>query len=206
MSEYMPLVYRQLTTINTAKKITDGIIVAVSAVVSVAGSGYKVGDYLLVVGGTKTIPAVFLITAVTAAGGVVTVVPATGAISDLSGTPTFRKGGGSNNQLGVYTATPGNPAATTAISKDGTATGADCTLTVTYSSAGAKPSGATAALIQAQDKAIRWRDDGVVPTASVGQVIAAGSSLWYDMGPLDRVSIIEVEATGIANITFYGHS
>jgi hypothetical protein len=42
------------------------------------------------------------------------------------------------------------------------------------------PQGATRALIAPLSKDIRWRDDGVAPTASVGMPVTAGTYLSYD--------------------------
>jgi len=72
------------------------------------------------------------------------------------------------------------------------------------------PTNALYAMIQCETQAIRWRDDGIAPTASVGQLlpVAAAStqqnSLLYNYGPLWRIKIIEVTGSAVANITFYG--
>lgn len=72
--------------------------------IAAGGTGYVVGDVLNVVGGTKTATAQFTVTQVNA-----------GAVTD-----------GYFSNFGDYTASPGNPAATTG----GTGTG--CTLTATW--------------------------------------------------------------------------
>lgn len=60
----------------------------------------------------------------------------------------------------------------------------------------------TMAVIQAEAQAVRWRDDGVAPTASVGMVLAAGSSMNYD-GSLGNIRFIQVTAGAILNISYY---
>lgn len=63
----------------------------------------------------------------------------------------------------------------------------------------AKP---TLALIVSETQAVRWRDDGVDPTASVGMPLAAGVTLQYD-GDLSRIRFIEQAAGAILNISYY---
>lgn len=84
---------------------------AASATVSAGGTGYAVGDIIEVQGGTTRCKAKFQVA--TLSGSAVATVTA------------FEDGG-------AYSATPSNPAATTAIGPNGAA-GTGCTLTVTYS-------------------------------------------------------------------------
>lgn len=58
------------------------------------------------------------------------------------------------------------------------------------------------ALIQAETKDVRWRDDGTAPTSSVGMVLAAGATLRYD-GDLRKIQIIETAASAKLNVSFY---
>lgn len=60
----------------------------------------------------------------------------------------------------------------------------------------------TAALIQAVSQAIRWRDDGVAPTASVGMQLAAGDTLEY-RGNLNAIQFFEESASAELNISYY---
>ena len=64
------------------------------------------------------------------------------------------------------------------------------------------PNGARAARIQAEAQAIRWRDDGLPPTATVGMLLAAGSDMYYD-GELAKLQVIQATAGGIVNISYY---
>lgn len=63
----------------------------------------------------------------------------------------------------------------------------------------AKPS---IALITPETQAIRWRDDGTAPTASVGMPLAAGVTLQYD-GDLSKIRFIEQTASAKINISYY---
>lgn len=58
------------------------------------------------------------------------------------------------------------------------------------------------ALIQAETQALRWRDDGVDPTTSVGMLIPAGSTLEY-FGPLAKLRLVNATAGAVANISYY---
>lgn len=60
----------------------------------------------------------------------------------------------------------------------------------------------TVAVIIPQTQAVRWRDDGVAPTASVGMPLAAGVTLQYD-GDLTQIRFIEQAASATLNITYY---
>jgi hypothetical protein len=64
------------------------------------------------------------------------------------------------------------------------------------------PQGATRALIAPLSKDIRWRDDGVNPTASVGMPVTAGTYLSYD-GDLKNIKFIETAASAEINVTYY---
>jgi hypothetical protein len=64
------------------------------------------------------------------------------------------------------------------------------------------PQGATRALIAPLSKDIRWRDDGVAPTASVGMPVTAGTYLSYD-GDLQNIKFIETSASAEINVTYY---
>jgi hypothetical protein len=64
------------------------------------------------------------------------------------------------------------------------------------------PQGATLALIVPETQAIRWRDDGTNPTASVGMPVAAGAYLSYD-GDLNRIKFIEQTASAKINVSYY---
>ena len=66
------------------------------------------------------------------------------------------------------------------------------------------PSGAISALIQAEGKSLRWRDDGVDPTASVGMFLLLGGDIWYS-GDLTSLRLIEEggAGAGIASVSYY---
>ena len=60
----------------------------------------------------------------------------------------------------------------------------------------------TIALIIAETQAVRWRDDGTAPTASVGMPLAVGVALQYD-GDLTKIRFIEQTASAKLNISYY---
>ena len=60
----------------------------------------------------------------------------------------------------------------------------------------------TFALIIAESKDVRWRDDGTAPTASVGMPLAVGVPLQYD-GDLTNIKFIETAASAKLNISYY---
>lgn len=64
------------------------------------------------------------------------------------------------------------------------------------------PAGAISALIVCEAQAVRWRDDGVAPTASVGMPLAVGAYLELS-GDLSGVKVIEQTAGGKLNVTYF---
>lgn len=60
----------------------------------------------------------------------------------------------------------------------------------------------TIALITPETQSVRWRDDDVNPTASVGMPLAAGVTLQYD-GDLTKIKFIEQTAGAKLNVTYY---
>jgi hypothetical protein len=64
------------------------------------------------------------------------------------------------------------------------------------------PVGATLALVVAETQAVRWRDDGTAPTASVGMPLATGVSLSYD-GDLKAIRFIQQTASATINVSYY---
>lgn len=58
------------------------------------------------------------------------------------------------------------------------------------------------ALITPETQAVRWRDDGVNPTASVGMPLAVGVTLQYD-GDLTQIKFIEQTGSAKINISYY---
>jgi len=58
------------------------------------------------------------------------------------------------------------------------------------------------ALITPESQAVRWRDDNVNPTASVGMPLAVGVTLQYD-GDLTQIKFIEQTGSAKINISYY---
>lgn len=69
------------------------------------------------------------------------------------------------------------------------------------------PVGTRLCFIQAEDQNIRWRDDGVNPTASVGMVITTDSILLYtgagETNPFAAIRFIEETASAKLNVSYY---
>jgi len=58
------------------------------------------------------------------------------------------------------------------------------------------------AIITPLTATVRWRDDGVDPTAAIGMPLAAGVTLQYD-GDLTKIKFIQSGGTAELNITYY---
>lgn len=58
------------------------------------------------------------------------------------------------------------------------------------------------AIITPEAQAVRWRDDGVAPTATVGMPLAVGVTLQYD-GDITKIKFIDQVAGAKLNITYY---
>jgi hypothetical protein len=58
------------------------------------------------------------------------------------------------------------------------------------------------AIITPETQSVRWRDDNVAPTATVGMPLAAGVSLQYD-GDLTQIRFIEQTASAKLNVVYY---
>jgi hypothetical protein len=60
----------------------------------------------------------------------------------------------------------------------------------------------TLAVITAEAQAVRYRDDGTSPTATVGMPLATGVALSYE-GTLSAIQFIEQTASAKLNVLFY---
>lgn len=65
------------------------------------------------------------------------------------------------------------------------------------------PAGATYAVIVTESQSVRWRDDGVDPTAAVGEPLLTGQSLIYNGTPMTAIKFIQTAATATLNISYY---
>lgn len=64
------------------------------------------------------------------------------------------------------------------------------------------PTDATLAMIVVEDQAVRWRDHGGAPTATVGMPLEAGDSFTYN-GNLHAIEFIEQAAGATLNVSYY---
>lgn len=71
------------------------------------------------------------------------------------------------------------------------------------SAAPVAPSGTIVALLKVEGSPVRYRDDGVNPTQSVGMPLSVGESLVYDAVMLD-MRLIAQQAGAIVDIAYYG--
>jgi hypothetical protein len=67
---------------------------------------------------------------------------------------------------------------------------------------GGIPAGATFAWITPETAAIRWRDDGTAPSATVGNPVSAGQQLVYG-GLLASLQVVAQSGTATVNVAFY---
>lgn len=61
---------------------------------------------------------------------------------------------------------------------------------------------ASLAVITAEAQAVRYRDDGVDPTAAIGMPMATGVTLNYE-GSISKIKFIEQTASAKLNVSFY---
>ena len=67
----------------------------------------------------------------------------------------------------------------------------------------AVPTGAQYARIQCTAQAVRWRDDGTDPTATIGMHRPVNLDFIYD-GDLSAIKFIEETASAVLNVTYFG--
>lgn len=65
------------------------------------------------------------------------------------------------------------------------------------------PAGATTAVIRAEAQAVRWRDDGTDPTATVGMPVATTDTPLVYTGPLSKIRFIEQTSGAKLNVSYY---
>ena len=75
---------------------------------------------------------------------------------------------------------------------------------LTASTALTVPVGTTLVLVTPTGTAVRWRDDGVAPTASIGYPLAANTELSYDGRDPTLLRFIEQSASSVLNVAYYG--
>lgn len=62
---------------------------------------------------------------------------------------------------------------------------------------------ATAAMFCVETAAVRWRDDGTAPTASVGMIAPAGQACWLYTGNLSAIQFIAATGSPVLDVTYY---
>lgn len=66
------------------------------------------------------------------------------------------------------------------------------------------PKGCSIARFSAETQAVRWRDDGIAPTATLGMPLAVGSEVEYRGDDLGKLKLFQQAATAILNIVLFG--
>lgn len=66
------------------------------------------------------------------------------------------------------------------------------------------PAGTTLALVTPSTNAVRWRDDGTAPTATVGYPLAVGQELQYDSNGWGNMNFIPQTGSAVLDILYYG--
>jgi len=57
-------------------------------------------------------------------------------------------------------------------------------------------------LLQATGTAVRWRDDGTAPTATVGMQLDANQDFWYTGDP-KAIKAIGIDGSSVLNVSGY---
>lgn len=65
------------------------------------------------------------------------------------------------------------------------------------------PAGATVAVIKAEAQAVRWTDDGTVPTASLGMPMAVADAPLEYSGTLAAIQFIQQTSGGKLDVSYY---
>lgn len=74
--------------------------------------------------------------------------------------------------------------------------------TLVSSCSGGIPQRTVWAVLCVDTAAIRWRDDGTAPTASVGMPVASGQCFYYS-GTMSALRVIAQTGSPVVNISFY---
>ncbi len=64
------------------------------------------------------------------------------------------------------------------------------------------PANAIYVIIEPEGAAVRWRDDGTTPTATIGMGLVSGAYLTY-RGDLTKIAFIQQTASAKLNISYY---
>lgn len=64
------------------------------------------------------------------------------------------------------------------------------------------PAGAQVAVLNSETAGIRWRDDGTAPTATVGMILATGTTLEY-WGTLSALQFIAQTGSPLLDVSYY---
>lgn len=65
------------------------------------------------------------------------------------------------------------------------------------------PNGTKVVTVQAEGQPVRYRSDGVDPTAAIGNLLATGQTLQFSSN-IAAMKFIQTSATATLNVNFYG--
>lgn len=68
------------------------------------------------------------------------------------------------------------------------------------------PAKAQVVIISVDTANVRWRDDGVAPTAAIGIQIAAAAAPYEYWGNLSAIQFFAVSGSPVLNVSYYGIS
>jgi len=71
------------------------------------------------------------------------------------------------------------------------------------SCSGGIPAGATMVVLQAETANVRYRDDGIAPTALVGLILISGQSPMLYTGTLSKLKFIAESGSPLLDVAFY---
>lgn len=66
------------------------------------------------------------------------------------------------------------------------------------------PDGTATVIVVVEGQSVRWRDDGIAPTATIGMPATAGTTLRFDSQALKALRFISQTAGAILNVSYYG--
>lgn len=79
-------------------------------------------------------------------------------------------------------------------------------LTCAASTALTIPPGCALILVTPEGQAVRWRADGVAPTASVGYPLPAGVEVRITLAQLTQIRFIEQVPGALLNVYYFGYA
>jgi hypothetical protein len=188
----IPVGSNQLTSFNAAAvPLGQGLNNVNTVAINAAGSGYSLGQFVTVSGGTFLYAAQVQITGVDVGGFI------TGTVGAVTGVSLVIPG--------VYTANPATTGAATTLNANQGGSGTGLTLNLTFNS-NVAPWNAKWAEVTVEGANVRFRDDGTAPTTTVGQLLTTftGGRRPQVLYKPAQTQVIGVTGSSILNVSYYG--